>query len=185
MGRYLRPDPIGLLGGLNLCAYVENNPVNWIDLYGLDVIITIRRGISTNMSTPGEISVTSTSYVGGFEGYTLEPPSFGKYPRMAPGSYSAYQRFRSVKGEEIYDPPRIHLENVIDEKGDPMPGAQIHNGSFPVDTKGCILVGAYPDLDFVGLSKASMEAINAIIDADGGKIIVKIEYYKPEEDACE
>jgi hypothetical protein len=31
----LTPDPIGQSGGLNLFAYVENNPVNWIDQEGL------------------------------------------------------------------------------------------------------------------------------------------------------
>jgi len=34
-GRYLTPDPIGLLGAANLFAYVGNNPVNLFDLMGL------------------------------------------------------------------------------------------------------------------------------------------------------
>ena len=35
-GRYLSPDSIGLDGGLNLYAYVENDPVNWSDPEGLN-----------------------------------------------------------------------------------------------------------------------------------------------------
>ncbi len=34
-GRYIRADPIGSEGGINLFAYVHNNPVNFFDLWGL------------------------------------------------------------------------------------------------------------------------------------------------------
>lgn len=45
--RYLSEDPIGFAGGdINLFIRVGNNPVNWIDPYGLDATITLYPGAS-------------------------------------------------------------------------------------------------------------------------------------------
>ena len=55
-----------------------------------------------------------------------------------------------------------------------MPGAQIHVADFPRQNLGCILVGAAACLNQILTSKAAMETINAITDADGGIISVTI-----------
>jgi len=44
MRKFISEDPIGLAGGINFYAYVQNNPVNWIDPYGLKgVLIPLRK----------------------------------------------------------------------------------------------------------------------------------------------
>ncbi|MCK5643418.1 MAG: RHS repeat protein, partial [Gammaproteobacteria bacterium] len=39
-GRFLTPDPIGFSAGPNFYTYVNNNPLNWIDPWGLEVCAT-------------------------------------------------------------------------------------------------------------------------------------------------
>jgi RHS repeat-associated protein len=38
IGRWLTRDPLGEAGGMNLYAFVGNNPVNWVDPWGLAII---------------------------------------------------------------------------------------------------------------------------------------------------
>jgi len=38
-GRWLTPDPMGFIDGPNVYAYVKNNPVNLVDLFGYDAIV--------------------------------------------------------------------------------------------------------------------------------------------------
>ena len=89
-GRYVSADPIGLAGGMNLYAYVENDPVNWIDPWGLrfaeswgaggaaiggtivaggSLVVDAATGGLNILATPGEIALGSA--IGGTIGYGL------------------------------------------------------------------------------------------------------------------
>jgi len=51
-GRYITSDPIGLAGGLNTYTYVENNPVNRVDFYGLTGTIVSPRPLLGPLNEP-------------------------------------------------------------------------------------------------------------------------------------
>jgi RHS repeat-associated protein len=153
-GRFITKDPIGFdSGDYNLYVYVGNNPMNATDPSGLAVTISILRDIKTNISISGTINVNSNKGGGSFSAFTLERIlTKGQVPA---GSYTAFLR-------KDYNPWRIQLLGT-----EPLfSGIQIHNGSYPDDSKGCFLVGTNRSKDFVNGSITAMNRILEIIKKD-------------------
>jgi RHS repeat-associated protein len=54
LGRWISRDPIGEAGGINIYAYVGDNPVTWIDPLGLEADIYV---IRTSRDSPTVVNV--------------------------------------------------------------------------------------------------------------------------------
>jgi RHS repeat-associated protein len=107
VGRFISPDPIGLMGGMNLQAYGPN-PVSWVDPLGWcaakknvtkgegQKLLTHSRGVGGNgaASELGNLGSRSSKEVSeilknaGFEGKSI--------------SKSGYQRFKHADGSEVW-----------------------------------------------------------------------------------
>ena len=68
-GRYVRPDPMGLTGGMNVFVYAQDNPVNSTDPFGL---LGLFGGASFRVTGPGVSGVATIRVIVGSEGDKLE-----------------------------------------------------------------------------------------------------------------
>ena len=83
-GKYITPDPIGLAGGINPFVYTLNNPINFIDPYGLinwnrvgtGVIETTAGGVGIAVAATSEVVSVGTATVLAVGVATIAVPTF-------------------------------------------------------------------------------------------------------------
>jgi RHS repeat-associated protein len=87
-GRYVESDPIGLEGGLNTYLYVDANPVNRMDLYGLtDTGAAVGAGIGCGIG--GFLGSTAGGAGGGLGGLICGPGAIACSPAAASAGAAA------------------------------------------------------------------------------------------------
>ena len=114
-GRYITPDPIGQVGGINLYPYAENNPINLIDPLGL--INPKRIAFGAVEATGGLIGIglAATAEIGSAGTATIVAIGLAGFavPAFAHGVSEVIAGFLETKKQEFGQIPPVSLPAVV------------------------------------------------------------------------
>jgi hypothetical protein len=103
LGRWMNRDPIGEAGGVNLYTFVENDPVDWVDLHGLQGLsVFCRLSCEVGGRVPPVPRIPGVSYPRGGpfppEGAIENPAGPGSWGRIDPQTGRFQECWRYDKG---------------------------------------------------------------------------------------
>lgn len=138
--------------------------------------VTVKRKWQTAVSTIAEVSIQGTNFLG----YTLEPagpdttiPDQNK--RIPEGIYKL-RWYAAVKPSLAkYNP----LPLIYNDEISPSRLILFHNGNYPKDTDGCLLIGSSRGTNIVNASVTKLKEFKKIlttVDADDVIIEITSEY---------
>ena len=153
-GRYLTPDPVAVLGGINLFLYADDNPVNIMDPYGL---FKFNAELKQGLAASAKINL-----FGGLKG-EIEANLGTEHKTLFGDNYVSQCLYIKVLG----GPATIGLGVKRKRKGDPIPPKfDVFGNPIPGTGKGIPQMLRYTEWEVVDIFKLhGLEAAKVSIGA--------------------